>query len=350
MLLKKRTTNSGKKHYPPNKMKHRGKYASWSVLAIVLSVAFMSCTQSTKNPEKKNNAELQGELIIFHAGSLSAPMKQISQDFGAKYPGVRVLLEAAGSVDCARKITELKKPCDLMASSDYKVIENFLIPEYSGWHIPFAANEMVIAFTEQSKKAGEINRYNWTDLLLSDEIRYGRADPASDPCGYRTCMVFDLTAKYLDSRGLAEKFKSKDNRFIRPKEVDLLALLDVNEVDYIFIYRSVAIQHHLKYLVLPDEINLKNPALAGLYNEVSVKIPGNKPGDSVVIAGEAMVYSITMLNDAPHKEAAMAFLEFMLGAGSGMKIIEGMGQKSVIPSESSYYSEVPEPLKKFVTN
>jgi molybdate/tungstate transport system substrate-binding protein len=333
-------------------MRYSGSNSAWigiAILGITLSLIPGSCTQGVKNSNQKDLKNLQGELIIFHAGSLSAPMKQISQDFEAKYPGVKVLLEAAGSVDCARKITELKKPCDIMASSDYKVIEKFLIPGYTGWHIPFAANEMVIAYTDQSQKAAEITRDNWTSLLLSDEIRFGRADPASDPCGYRTSLVFDLAERYLNTPGLARKLSIKDNRFIRPKEVDLLALLDVDEVDYIFIYRSVAIQHHLQYLELPDEINLKNPALAGLYNEVSVKIPGNKPGDSVVIAGEAMVYAVTMLNAAPHKDVALAFLEFMLDARAGMKTIEGMGQKSVIPSKSIYYSDVPESLKKFVT-
>ncbi|MCL1973294.1 MAG: tungstate ABC transporter substrate-binding protein WtpA, partial [Bacteroidetes bacterium] len=39
------------------------------------------------------------------------------------HPKVRVLSEGAGSLDCARKITELHRPCDIMASADYAVID-----------------------------------------------------------------------------------------------------------------------------------------------------------------------------------------------------------------------------------
>ena len=69
-------------------------------------------------------AGLSGDLIIFHAGSLSVPMKEIKAEFNKLYPNVNVLMEPAGSVECARKITDLKKPCDIMAASDYKVIDN----------------------------------------------------------------------------------------------------------------------------------------------------------------------------------------------------------------------------------
>ena len=49
------------------------------------------------------------ELIIFHAGSLSVPLKQIAREYEKKYPGTKIYLESAGSLVCARKVTELKK-------------------------------------------------------------------------------------------------------------------------------------------------------------------------------------------------------------------------------------------------
>lgn len=288
-------------------------------------------------------------MIIFHAGSLSAPFKEISRQFEAENPGLNVLLEAAGSVDCARKITELKKTCDLMASSDYTVIEKFLIPGYTGWHIPFAANEMVIAYTDESRRAAELTEESWPELMLDNEVAFARSDPGSDPCGYRTLMTFQLAGKYYAKDGLADALQRKDSRYIRPKEVDLLALMEVGEVDYIFIYRSVAMQHGLRFLELPDEMNLKSPDLSGIYQEAVVTIPGRQPGDSLLIFGEPMVYSITMLNNAPNQTAAMAFMKFLLSPEKGMKVMESMGQQSVIPSRSVYYQEVPEELKELIT-
>lgn len=321
-----------------------------AILSLFSLALWGSCSGNAGKNNRSDSGAVSGELIIFHAGSLSAPVKQISRDFELAHPGVRVLLEAAGSVDCARKITELKKPCDIMASSDYKVIENFLIPAYTGWHIPFAANEMVIAFTGKSGRGNEITQENWAEILRSEDIRFGRADPASDPCGYRTSMVFDLAERHMHLPGLADQLRRKDNRYIRPKEVDLLALLDVDEVDYIFIYRSVAMQHHLSFFELPDEINLKNPGMAELYRQVSVKIPSGQPGDSLVIQGEPMVYSVTMIDAAPNPAAAIAFLEYMLDGQYGMKTIESMGQRSVIPAASRFAMAVPGPFKKFIIN
>jgi molybdate/tungstate transport system substrate-binding protein len=162
-------------------------------------------------------------------------------------------------------------------------------------------------------------------------------------------MVFQLAENYYDDPGLSATLEGKDKRYIRPKEVDLIALLEVGEVDFIFIYRSVAMQHHLKYLELPDELNLKNPGLSGLYRNTAVKIAGNHPGDSIIIRGEPMVYSITLLGGAPNSALAADFLDFLLDTGRGMKVMEEMGQQSVIPSQSPYYEKVPERFRKYVT-
>ncbi|HKL75614.1 MAG TPA: substrate-binding domain-containing protein, partial [Halanaerobiales bacterium] len=118
------------------------------ILVILATTLFLfSC-----NTDKKNN-----ELIIFHAGSLSVPFKQIKKQFEKENPDIDVFLESAGSVKCARKIADLNKPCDIMASADYKVIDNLLIPEFTDWNIRFAGNEMAIVYHDKSKYAEEIN-------------------------------------------------------------------------------------------------------------------------------------------------------------------------------------------------
>jgi molybdate/tungstate transport system substrate-binding protein len=315
-------------------------------LWISLSVILVNCQPPRNNPTAQKPA-LSGNLVIFHAGSLSVPFQTISQAFEAEHPGVKVLLEAAGSVACARKITDLKKPCDIMASSDYKVIEDLLIPEYAGWHIPFASNEMVIAFNEKSTGHLEINPQNWPSLLLKDDVFFGRADPNSDPCGYRTVMTFQLASKYYGIPDLEDRLSAKDQKYIRPKEVDLLALLEISEIDYIFIYKSVAVQHQLKYLELPVEINLLDPALDEQYRQAVVRMNTTEPGQSMEMRGEAMIYSFTMLDNAPNRVAAEAFMAFLLETDKGMKIMEEEGQKSVVPASNKYYDKIPIALRKY---
>jgi len=134
--------------------------------------------------------EIKGNLIIFHAGSLSIPFREISRAFTARYPDLRIFREAAGSRTCARKITDLHKPCDVMASADYTVIDNLLIPDFAHWNISFATNEMAVMYRPDSAFAKEINGENWYSILLRDGVSYGHSDPDTDPCGYRSQLVW----------------------------------------------------------------------------------------------------------------------------------------------------------------
>jgi len=305
------------------------------ILVILATTLFLfSC-----NTDKKNN-----ELIIFHAGSLSVPFKQMKEKFKKENPGVEIFLESAGSVKCARKIADLNKPCDIMASADYKVIDNLLIPEFTDWNIRFAGNEMAIVYHDKSKYAEEINALNWHQILMRDDVFSGRSDPHSDPCGYRAILTTQLAENYYNIPGLSEKMLAKDNEYIRPKEVDLLALLESNTIDYIFLYRSVAQQHELNYVILPDSINLKNPDLADYYKNASTEITGKEPGTTITVTGEPMIYGITMLNEAPNKNLALKFVEFIFSE-TGAKIMEQNGQP-LIKAKSDTYENIPETLKE----
>jgi len=311
------------------------------IVLICLTAPGLLVAQQSAQP-------LSGDLVIFHAGSLSVPVKEIAAAFKKIHPEVNILMESAGSVESARKITELNKPCDIMASSDYKVIDNMLIPKFASWNIKFVSNEMCIVYNEKSRFAGSINAKNWYEILLKKEVAYGRADPNADPCGYRSVMTMQLAGKYYKKQDLAGKLIAKDQNYMRPKEVDLVALIESQAVDYIFLYKSVAIQHNMKYVELPAEVNLKDPAFAGLYQTAAVSINGREPGQKVVMKGEPMIYGVTMLNNAPNRPAALAFLQFMLSKEQGIKILAKDGQPSVIPQTCGDYEKVPAELRQFV--
>jgi molybdate/tungstate transport system substrate-binding protein len=317
------------------------------LLRLLLTLIFLGPLALNFCFAQKNQQPLSGDLVIFHAGSLSMPMKEISAAFKKIHPEVNILMESAGSVDCARKVTDLNKSCDIIASADYKVIDNMLMPKYADWNIKFVSNEMSIVYTEKSRHAGEINAQNWYNLLLKKDVAFGRADPNADPCGYRAVMAIQLAEKFYNKPGLTGLLTSKDQNYMRPKEVDLLALLETQSVDYIFLYKSVAIQHNLKYLVLPGEVNLKEPKFADLYNTAVVSINGKEPGQQVKMKGEPMIYGVTMINTAPNKAVALAFLEFMLSKEHGIKILEKNGQPSVIPQQNAQFDKLPASLKPF---
>jgi molybdate/tungstate transport system substrate-binding protein len=288
------------------------------------------------------------EIIIFHAGSLSVPLKKIVQEYEQKHPDIKIYLESAGSLICARKITELKKPCDIIASSDYFVINELLIPAYASWSIRFATNEIVIAGHDKSKYINEINPGNWMEILRKKDVIYARADPDSDPCGYRTAFTFMLAEKYYNRPGLSDSMLSRNKEYIRPKEVDLVAMLESNAIDYMFQYKSVAIQHAMKYIELPKEINLSDPSRNNLYSSVSMSVAGSKPGTFMKVTGDYINYSLTVLNNAPQKEEAIRFLDFLLSK-EGMDIFKENGQEPLIPFSTEQPDILPSILARRLT-
>lgn len=297
-------------------------------LIVGLAVSLLMTGISCKYNKNENR------IIIFHAGSLSVPFHEIKTAYLLENPDVTIQLEAAGSVDCARKITELNRNCDLMASADIRVIDKFLIPDYANWNLPFARNEMVIAFTDKSRESEKMNHTNWKDILSEQSIIYGRSNPHADPCGYRTVLLLQLEAMRSDNQQVLKLLK-KDNEYIRPKETDLLGLLEAHAIDYIFIYKSVAVQHDLNFISLSDSVNLANPELNNWYGNSSTYIHGNQPGDSVEMIAEAMVYSLTIPKTSENPALSEEFLSFLLHPDKGMKILENLGQEPIFPDEKT---------------
>jgi molybdate/tungstate transport system substrate-binding protein len=310
----------------------------WSFF-IFSSFLFCGC-KSSGRLEKK-------EIIVFHAGSLSVPLSQLKTEYEKLHPGVNILLESAGSLICARKITELKKPCDMIASADYFVINELLIPEYTSWSIRFATNEIVIAFSDKSKYSAEINQSNWMNILQKEDVIYSRSDPDSDPCGYRTIFTFKLAENYYNLIGLAQRLADKNKDFIRPKEVDLVALLESNAIDYMFQYKSVAMQHKFKFIELPDHINLSDPARKEIYRSVWTEVTGTRPGTKMKVSGDFINYSISVLDKAPQRDAAIDFLSFILG-DKGKEIFMKNGQNPLVPLVSDQPDQLPEKLRQFL--
>jgi molybdate/tungstate transport system substrate-binding protein len=294
------------------------------VMVVLLATGLLSAAQAFGQP--------QGKLTMFHAGSLSVPFAAMEKAFETKYPKVDLQREGAGSQACARKVTDLKKPCDIMASADYKVIDKLLIPQYADWNIRFATNQLVLCYTDKSRYAGEVNTKNWHEILQRKKVIWGHSDPNLDPCGYRALMVLQLAEKHYKQPGLYEKLlanRPKEN--IRPKSVELVSLLQTGNMDYAWEYLSVAVQHGLKYILLPDEINLGNYQFDDFYSQAVVKVTGKKPGTFMEMKGGSVTYGITMIKDAPNREAAIAFLKYLLDPQGGLKVLKDQGQPPFVP-------------------
>jgi molybdate/tungstate transport system substrate-binding protein len=278
-------------------------------------------------------APLTGELIVFNAGSLALPFRNLLQAFKKANPGVRTAQESSGSLEAARKITELGKVPDVLAVADYSIIPKLLIPAHADWYATFATNALVLAFRNESPGGLEIANYNWYQVLLRPGMRIGRSDPVLDPAGYRTLLVWQLAERYYRQPTLATLLKAASPpRYMRPKEADLTSLLQLGELDYVWTYLSIARANGFRWLDLPAEINLGDPGMAATYAQARVVLPGatRAPKDSVEFRGEPIVYALTIPKSAPHPEVAEAFVRFALST-EGQRIIAEAGLTPAVP-------------------
>lgn len=294
--------------------------------AAGLCIFLASCGKSSK-------------LVIFHAGSLAASFRELEEQFETKYPGVDIQREASGSRGAAKKICELGRQADLIAVADYTIFDSLLLPEYADWYLKFATNKMVIAYTEKSKYADELTQENWFEILQRPDAKWGHSNPDADPCGYRTILVEQLAEKYYQKPGLVKKVENNcPPQNVRPKSVELITLLQSQELDYAFEYQSVAVQYGLKFLQLPEEIDLSNDAYKGFYSQASVTL-----SDGKIKKGNPIVYGITIPKGAKNKEAAREFLK-LLFSPEGSQIMQDSGQP-LIPLTAKNPEKLPAELQ-----
>jgi molybdate/tungstate transport system substrate-binding protein len=274
-------------------------------------------------PQRLEAQGVEGRITVFSAGSLARPLREALRLWAATAPGIEVAQENAGSLESARKLTELHKIPDVIALADEAVFPALLVPAHATWYAAFARNEMVLAYTDRSIGAREITGANWATILQRPGVRTGRSDPALDPNGYRTLMVTQLEERRAGVPGLAARLlAAMPARYVRPKEADLVALLQAGELDYAWSYRSMAEGAGLKWVDLPPEVDLGDPARAAWYSMVSVRVPAAstptrdpRPAtrDSITITGAPILYALAIPTSAPNTAAARSFVQWLLG-------------------------------------
>lgn len=305
-------------------------------------------------------------LKIYHAGSLTVPLEKIEKQFESSHD-VDVQLESHGSVEAIMQITELHKAADILASADYSLIPQMMLPEYADWYIQFACNEMVLVYTAESDYVDDINENNWYEILNRTDVKFGFSNPNLDPCGYRATMVFQLAEICYDNSMIfddlivantnIEAIEENDNYLIEvpedldpntdkleisDKSVSLLVKLEVHSIDYAFEYRSVAVQRGFEFVELPDEINLTRIDYENIYKQVKVRLVNEK-----TLTAKPIVYGITIPKDAPNENLAIEFITLLI-TEYGQEVFENCGQPPIAPAVASDVDRLPENLQPLV--
>ena len=283
-------------------------------------------------------------LTIFAAGTLAVPFKQVSALYEKKYPNVTVQAQFGGSVKMAKQITDLHQDADLLAVADYNVIPKYMFgnPAHADWYVGIARNAITFVYTDKSKYADEINADNWYKVLARPGVEIGRSNPDTDPSGYQTVQMLNLAETYYKAPGLEQNILANAPLAnMRDTETSLISALQLGQIDYLAIYRSDALQHHLKLIDLPAKINLSDPADSADYLK---GVAHTKNGD---LAGKPIVYAITIVNGSKNAEMAEKYVALLLGP-DGQAVMKDNGFGEFSPAYAVNAEAMPAELKKMV--
>ena len=315
-------------------------------MRFVASTA-LAIVASCGGPRPEGQGAGARNIVVYTAASVAIPLRAALDTFAA-HEQVTVQQENGGSLDIARKLTELHQIPDVVVLADYDVFPKLLMPEQTTWYADFARNRMVLAFTDKSKFASEVDSANWPKILERPGVQLGRANPDLDPNGYRTLLTLQLAERYYEQPGLYDRLrKLSPARNVRPKEADLVGLLQAGEFDYIWSYESLAQATKLRYITLPAAIDLGTSADSAVYAKATVKVAGKTPNDTLTISGQPIVYALSIPKAAPHPAAAERFVAFLLSPDGrrlmrahnldalGAPIIIGNGEPAAVRAAAS---------------
>lgn len=338
------------------------------IIIAIVAVGVYGYTAFVANSEN-------GTLSIYAAASLSNSMNATAAEFEKKHPNVKVQIQYGGSNDLISQITQLNKTPDIMASADYGLIDKSLMPNYATWNLKYAKNELVIAYTDKSANASQINANNWYKILAQDNVKFGIADPNSAPAGYRAVMMMQLANSYYNNSTIfsdliesntAITSKANGTGYVisspnsldptskvlsRSNVRDTLTLLQSNSVDYVFVYKSDAQQAggDIKYMELPSELALSNTSYESTYKNIKLTQFSDVSNQTKTITLTPIVYGITILTNAPNKDLATEFMELLL-SNEGVEISKNNYIDPITPAVATNGStNIPDQLKPYIT-
>jgi molybdate/tungstate transport system substrate-binding protein len=261
-----------------------------------------------------------GPLYLMNAASVTKPIRAVLDSFTARNGGT-YQQESGASLEVARRITELGRQPDVVVLADPEVFPKLLMPGYTTWYALFARNRIVLAYTDKSKGASEVTAKNWRQVILRPGVEVGRADPNTDPSGYRTLLAFQLAERFYREAGLAARLlTAAPERNVRPREAEQVLLLQTHELDYIWTYQNLADNDGLRYVKLPDAIDLGEPADSATYALASTRVMGTHTGDTITVRGAPIQFALAIGTHAPHPAAAAKFVAFLLSR-DGQRIL-----------------------------
>ncbi len=282
-------------------------------------------------------------VTVFAAASLARALSDLEERVEQDHPTLDVLMEISGSQVACRKIAELNRRADVVATADHGVIDDILVPGHAGWSLRFATNAVVLAHMQHSRETEKIAADNWHEVLLGPKVRLGRVDPNLAPIGYRMLHVWQLAERHLGDKApnLARRLEQKcPAEHVVPHEGELLKLLQTRAIDYAFLYRSTAEEHNLKTVELPEAYNLGAADRSQAYARASVRVQMRSGQRGRSITGGAVIYGLTIPKNATNPAGARVLVQALL-ADQGRRCLARTGFAPLRPPRSAQRAALP---------
>ncbi len=258
---------------------------------------------------------------VLYAGSLVNLMERSVGPAFDRASGERFRGYAGGSKLLAHQIEGRLRRADVFISAAPAVNAQLMGAAngaWESWYVTFAESALVIGYDPYSRFAAEFRTRPWYQVVQSRGIRLGRTDPKLDPKGALTLTLMQRAQAYYRIPGLARRVLGapENPAQVLPEEV-LLGRLQSGELDAGFFYSTETSAARIPAVRLPPAITPKAR------------------------------YTIAVLREAPHPQAAAAFIAFLLGPqGRRLMIEHGLTMRPAALTGSA--SSVPSAIRSLL--
>jgi molybdate/tungstate transport system substrate-binding protein len=307
----------------------------------IAGLAFLSCLAAVpKVPPAPRTVSL------LYAGSLGSLVERGIVPALAQHR-LQVQGEPMGSVAAARMMLDgLRRP-DVFLSADPEVNRQILMrPPHrlADWYVVFAAGELGIAYRPASRYASLLDAARqghlaWYRALESPGLLLGRTDPALDPKGYRTVLLFRMAADHYGHPELTKLLGADENPQQIFPEPELVLRLETGQLDAAVLYRHEAVARGLPFIVLPAAINFSDPRFAARYARYSYRTRSG-----LTVSGQPILFTATIPTAAAHRSAAIALLQFLCSPEARV-MFERFGLRPVQPWAEGDWQQLPSELR-----
>ncbi|PRY08771.1 extracellular solute-binding protein [Paraburkholderia sp. BL25I1N1] len=251
---------------------------------------------------------------VLYAGSLVNLMERGIGPAFEKATGQHFRGYAAGSNKIANEIKGKLRRGDVFISASPKVNDGLTGAangDHVTWYVNFAESPLMIGYNPQSRFAPQFRSKRWDQVLQQPGIRIGRTDPKLDPKGAFTVEMVTRAAALYHQPDLVEKTlgAAENPEQVLPEET-LVGRLQSGQLDAGFFYST---------------------------ETSDLKIPAIRPAPELQAKAS---YTLTILSDAPNREGASSFVDFLLST-QGRALLKQHGVDVIKPTVSGNVQAMP---------